>query len=83
MGTIVNIGSFSWMIAQGGMPGYTTAKSAVMGLTRTLARDLGFIIFVLTVFLDGSLQRDKKLLVNRRNRKRSTRAPMYKKNVNA
>ena len=23
------------------MPGYTTAKSAIMGLTRTLARDLG------------------------------------------
>ena len=40
-GTIVNIGSFSWMLAQGGMPGYTTAKSAIMGLTRTLARDLG------------------------------------------
>ena len=39
-GTIVNIGSFS-MLAQGGMPGYTTAKSAIMGLTRTLARDLG------------------------------------------
>ncbi len=40
-GTIVNIGSFSWMLAQGGMPGYTTSKSAIMGLTRTLARDLG------------------------------------------
>ena len=40
-GTIVNIGSFSWMLAQGGMPGYTTAKSGIMGLTRTLARDLG------------------------------------------
>mgnify|MGYP001362553197 CR=1 FL=1 len=40
-GTIVNIGSFSWMKGQGGMPGYTTAKSAIMGLTRTLARDLG------------------------------------------
>ena len=40
-GTIINIGSFSWMLAQGGMPGYTTAKSAIMGLTRTLARDLG------------------------------------------
>ena len=39
--TIVNIGSFSWMLAQGGMPGYTTSKSAIMGLTRTLARDLG------------------------------------------
>ena len=40
-GTIVNIGSFSWMKGQGGMPGYTTAKSGIMGLTRTLARDLG------------------------------------------
>ncbi len=40
-GSVVNIGSFSWMLGQGGMPGYTTAKSAIMGLTRTLARDLG------------------------------------------
>jgi NAD(P)-dependent dehydrogenase (short-subunit alcohol dehydrogenase family) len=40
-GSIVNFGSISWMIGQGGMPGYTTAKSAVMGLTRGLARDLG------------------------------------------
>ena len=43
-GSIINIGSYSWMLAQGGMPGYTTAKSAIMGLTRTLARDLGVII---------------------------------------
>lgn len=40
-GKIVNIGSFSWMLGQGNMPGYTTAKSAIMGLTRTIARDLG------------------------------------------
>ena len=40
-GSIINIGSYSWMINQGGMPGYTTAKSAIVGLTRTLARDLG------------------------------------------
>ncbi|NIA67486.1 SDR family oxidoreductase [Pelagibius litoralis] len=40
-GTIVNVGSVSWMIGQGGMPCYTTAKSAVAGLTRALARDLG------------------------------------------
>jgi len=40
-GAIVNIGSVSWMIGQGGMPCYTTAKSAVQGLTRSLARDLG------------------------------------------
>ena len=40
-GAIVNLGSTSWMAGQGGMPGYTTAKSAVAGLTRALARDLG------------------------------------------
>ena len=40
-GLIVNIGSFSWMLGQGNMPAYTSAKSAVQGLTRTLARDLG------------------------------------------
>jgi NAD(P)-dependent dehydrogenase (short-subunit alcohol dehydrogenase family) len=40
-GSIVNLGSVSWMKAQGGMPAYTAAKSAVRGLTRGLARDLG------------------------------------------
>ncbi|MCX5478630.1 SDR family NAD(P)-dependent oxidoreductase [Kaistia geumhonensis] len=40
-GAIVNIGSNSWMQSRGGMPGYTTAKSAIVGLTRSLARDLG------------------------------------------
>ena len=40
-GAIVNMGSTSWIIGQGGMPCYTTAKSAVQGLTRGLARDLG------------------------------------------
>jgi D-xylose 1-dehydrogenase len=40
-GSIVNMGSVSWMIGQGNMPCYTTAKSAVQGLTRALARDLG------------------------------------------
>ena len=40
-GSIVNIGSNSWWENQGGFPAYTTAKSAVHGLTRTMARDLG------------------------------------------
>jgi len=40
-GAIVNLGSASWMLGQGGMPCYTTAKSAVLGLTRSLATDLG------------------------------------------
>lgn len=40
-GAIINLGSVSWMLGQGNMPCYTTAKSAVQGLTRALARDLG------------------------------------------
>lgn len=40
-GSIVNFGSTSWMIGLGGMPAYTASKSAVLGLTRALARDYG------------------------------------------
>jgi NAD(P)-dependent dehydrogenase (short-subunit alcohol dehydrogenase family) len=40
-GAIINFGSVSWMIGQGGMAAYTAAKSAVLGLTRSLARDFG------------------------------------------
>ncbi|WP_147104263.1 SDR family NAD(P)-dependent oxidoreductase [Tateyamaria sp. syn59] len=40
-GSIINLGSNSWWEAGGGFPAYTTAKAAVHGLTRTMARDLG------------------------------------------
>jgi NAD(P)-dependent dehydrogenase (short-subunit alcohol dehydrogenase family) len=40
-GAIINFGSVSWMIGQGGMAAYTASKSGVLGLTRSLARDYG------------------------------------------
>ena len=40
-GSIINMGSNSWMEAGAGFPIYGSAKSAVHGLTRTMARDLG------------------------------------------
>lgn len=40
-GSIVNMGSSSWHQHQGGMPGYTTAKAGIEGLTRGLASDFG------------------------------------------
>lgn len=40
-GSIINMGSVSWMRATPGMVAYTTAKAAIHGLTRTLARELG------------------------------------------
>ncbi|WP_159997986.1 SDR family NAD(P)-dependent oxidoreductase [Roseomonas sp. 18066] len=40
-GSIVNFGSVSWKLRQGGMPAYTMAKASMQGLTRGLARDFG------------------------------------------
>lgn len=40
-GSIINFSSISWMAGSGGMPVYTAAKSAMLGLTRSLARDYG------------------------------------------
>jgi NAD(P)-dependent dehydrogenase (short-subunit alcohol dehydrogenase family) len=40
-GSIINFSSISWMKSSGGMAVYTAAKSAMLGLTRSLARDFG------------------------------------------
>jgi len=40
-GSIINMGSISWMMGAAGLIFYTTAKSAVMGMTKSLARELG------------------------------------------
>lgn len=40
-GAIVNFSSISYMMGMAGMAGYVTAKAAVTGLTRALARELG------------------------------------------
>lgn len=40
-GSIVNLGSIGWMLKVPDYPAYATAKAAIQGLTRTMARDLG------------------------------------------
>jgi len=40
-GSIINLGSTSWMFGAAGLIAYTTAKSAVQGLTKSMARELG------------------------------------------
>lgn len=40
-GAIINLGSTSWKIKGKGYPVYATCKSATVGLTRSLARELG------------------------------------------
>ena len=40
-GSIINMSSISWIIPSTGLPAYITAKAGIMGLTRTMARELG------------------------------------------
>ena len=40
-GSIINMSSISWMIPSIGVPLYVAAKAAIVGLTRTLAHELG------------------------------------------
>lgn len=40
-GSIINLGSISWMIMTPQLPLYETAKAATHGLTRSMARELG------------------------------------------
>ena len=64
-GSIINIGSNSWWEAGGGFPAYATAKSAVHGLTRTMARDLGRYRIRVNTVVPGWImtERQKKLWV--------------------
>jgi NAD(P)-dependent dehydrogenase (short-subunit alcohol dehydrogenase family) len=58
-GSIINLGSISWMLKQGGMPAYTTSKAAVQGLTRSLARDLGPYRIRVNTLVPGWVMTDK------------------------
>jgi NAD(P)-dependent dehydrogenase (short-subunit alcohol dehydrogenase family) len=60
-GSIVNFGSVSWKLKQGGMPVYTTAKSAVQGLTRSLARDFGPFNIRVNTLVPGWVMTDKQV----------------------
>lgn len=60
-GSIVNFGSVSWMLKQGGMPVYTTCKAAVQGLTRSLARDFGPFRIRVNTLVPGWTMTEKQL----------------------
>lgn len=60
-GSIINLGSISWMIKAGGMPVYTTSKAAVQGLTRSLARSLGPHGIRVNTLVPGWVMTEKQL----------------------
>lgn len=60
-GSIINLGSISWMNKGAGFPVYATCKAAVQGLTRSLARDLGKSGIRVNTLVPGWVMTDKQL----------------------
>ena len=62
-GSIINMSSIGWIIPSTGMPVYVAAKAAVVGLTRTLAHELGPYNIRVNAVLPGAIatERQKKL----------------------
>jgi len=82
-GSIVNLGSISWMLKQGGMPVYTTAKAAVQGLTRTLAREFGGGGIRVNTLVPGWVmtERQLRLWVSAEGRERIAQSQCIPRNV--
>jgi D-xylose 1-dehydrogenase len=59
-GSIINMSSISWMIPSTGVPIYTAAKAAVVGLTRTLAHELGPANIRVNAVLPGAIATDRQ-----------------------
>ena len=59
-GSIINLGSNSWWETVGGFPAYATAKAAVHGLTRTMARDLGQHRIRINTVVPGWIMTDRQ-----------------------
>lgn len=59
-GAIINMGSNSWWEAGGGFPAYTSAKAAIHGLTRTMARDLGSYRIRVNTVVPGWIMTDRQ-----------------------
>jgi NAD(P)-dependent dehydrogenase (short-subunit alcohol dehydrogenase family) len=83
-GSIINFGSSSWMTGQGGMVAYTAAKSAVLGLTRSLARDFGVYNIRVNAIAPGWIltERQRSLWLTPESKARLMEAQCLKRELN-
>jgi NAD(P)-dependent dehydrogenase (short-subunit alcohol dehydrogenase family) len=59
-GSIINMSSISWAIPSIGLPVYVTAKAAIVGLTRTLAHELGVSNIRVNCVMPGAIQTERQ-----------------------
>ena len=59
-GSIINMSSISWMLPSTGLPAYVTAKAGIVGLTRTMARELGPSGIRVNCVLPGAIHTEKQ-----------------------
>jgi NAD(P)-dependent dehydrogenase (short-subunit alcohol dehydrogenase family) len=59
-GSIINMSSISWIIPSTGVPVYIAAKAAIVGLTRTLAHELGPEGIRVNAVLPGAIATEKQ-----------------------
>ncbi len=64
-GSIVNMGSVSWMRGRPSLVGYTTAKAGILGLTRTLARELGERRIRVNAIVPGAIVTERQTALHR------------------
>jgi len=60
-GSLINMGSISWLLSEGSMPVYLTSKAAITGLTRALARDVGADGIRANTVLPGWIMTERQL----------------------
>ena len=64
-GSVVNMGSVSWMRGRPNLVGYTTAKAGILGLTRTLARELGARGIRVNALVPGAIVTERQTTLHR------------------
>ena len=64
-GSVINMGSVSWMRGRPNLVGYTTAKAGILGLTRTLARELGGRNIRVNALVPGAIVTDRQSALHR------------------